>query len=89
MKGMDTRKRIAMQVSSIAGINLEQIDISKEINLIADFEFDSIKLIELIIVLENEFGIEITDEYLDLNIISDFQKLANIIEKLSKSNTWG
>ncbi len=89
MKGMDTRKRMAMQISSIAGINLEQIDTSKEFNLITDLEFDSIKLIELIIILENEFGIEITDEYLDLNIISDFQKLADLIEKLAKSNTWG
>lgn len=86
---MDTRKRMAMQISSIAGINLEQIDTSKEFNLITDLEFDSIKLIELIIILENEFGIEITDEYLDLNIISDFQKLADLIEKLAKSNTWG
>lgn len=89
MKGMDTRKRMAMQISSIAGINLEQIDTSKEFNIITDLEFDSIKLIELIIILENEFGIEITDEYLDLNIISDFQKLADLIEKLAKSNTWG
>lgn len=89
MKGMDIRKRVAMQISSIVGINLEQIDTSKEFNLITDLEFDSIKLIELIIILENEFGIEITDEYLDLNIISDFQKLAGLIEKLSKSNTWG
>lgn len=86
---MDIRKRVAMQISSIVGINLEQIDTSKEFNLITDLEFDSIKLIELIIILENEFGIEITDEYLDLNIISDFQKLAGLIEKLSKSNTWG
>ena len=86
---MYIRKRVAMQISSIVGINLEQIDTSKEFNLITDLEFDSIKLIELIIILENEFGIEITDEYLDLNIISDFQKLAGLIEKLSKSNTWG
>lgn len=86
---MDIRERIAIKICNIAGINLEQMDLFKEINLITDLDFDSIKLIELIVILENEFEIEITDEYLDLNIISDFQKLVNLIEKLSESTTWG
>lgn len=79
---MNIRERVAKQICAIADIDMEQINTLKEINLITDLELDSIKIVELIVVLENEFGIDISDDYLDLNILANFQQLVSLIEKL-------
>lgn len=80
---MNITEKVAEIICRVADISKEQINVSHNINLITDLNLDSIKIVELIVVLENEFDINITDEYLDLNIISNFNELVALVERLS------
>ncbi|SCJ67350.1 acyl carrier protein [uncultured Clostridium sp.] len=50
-------------------------DISDETDLISDLNYDSIAAIQLIVDIENTFGIEVEDAYLSLEAIAQFGKL--------------
>lgn len=50
------------------------------IDLINDLGYDSIKLISLIIEIENEFDIEIQDEFLALEVLRSYMNLDNIVK---------
>ena len=49
---------------------------------IQEYIEDSIMFITMIIELENFFGIEVPDEYLITEILSNFEALIELIEKL-------
>lgn len=55
--------------------------ITKDLDLISDLDFDSMQIVELIVETENEFNIIIEDEDMDLEILSKFCNLNNMIEK--------
>ena len=52
---------------------VEDVDLS-------DYIIDSIQFISFIVDIENEFGIEIADDYLRYDIISSLHSLAQIVE---------
>lgn len=45
---------------------------------------NSINYIKLIVAIENEFDIEIPDEYLDISKVNTIRDMLTFIEKLSK-----
>ena len=55
-------------------------DIKEDTDLINDLGFDSIQIMKFLTEVENEFGIEIEDEYLSLEIIGKFGNLKETIE---------
>lgn len=54
-------------------------DINETSNLTNDFEYDSVKIIELIVDLEAEFNISIEDEDMDINILTNYELLKNLL----------
>lgn len=50
-------------------------------NLIEDFEFGSINIMQLVVKIEAEFDIEISDEDLVIEKLALYRELVEIIEK--------
>lgn len=64
---------------------LDEVDIekmSKETNLVDDYGASSIDIVQIVVDLENEFGIEFPDEYLIIEKIAPYRELVSMIEKL-------
>jgi len=60
-------------------------DITDDLDLIENFNYDSISIIQLIIDIENNFEIQIEDDFLMMESISKYQILKNyIIDMISK-----
>jgi acyl carrier protein len=70
-------------VSSGQDVDLKKIN--EDTDLVRDFNFDSINLIQLVVDIENTFNIEINDEDLAIEKISQYRKLVMMLEdKLSE-----
>lgn len=65
-------------------INIDSIN--KDSNLFYDFGFNSIKMIKLICEIEEAFDIEIDDEYLEIQTLSSFEKLSDIVTQIIMEN---
>lgn len=78
---MDIRGTIINIINELADKTNEDTIIDDNTNLIHDYQFDSIKLIELIVMIEDEFKLEIEDDDLELSNISIVGNLINIVEK--------
>lgn len=64
---------------------LDEVDIEKineETNLVDDYNATSIDIVQIIVDLENEFGIEFPEEYLLIEKIAPYKVLASIMEEL-------
>ena len=57
------------------------MDITDNVNLVEMYNFESIKIIQLIINIEEEFGIEIGDDELDIQNIVIVGNIVRMIEK--------
>ncbi len=71
-------KKIIIRNSTIA---LAENDIQDDTDLISDLGFDSVKLIQLVVDIENKFGFEFQDEDLSFEILSKYSDLQEYIEK--------
>ena len=70
-------------VSNGEDININ--DINESTDLVRDFNYDSLNIIQLIVDIENMFSIEINDEDLLLERLSHYKNLLEILEiKLDK-----
>ena len=72
-------KRIIIRIS---GEDLLLDDISCETILTSDLEFNSVKMISLIVEIESFFNIRFDDEDLDLGKISVYGSLYKMVEKM-------
>ena len=54
--------------------------ISQENNIIDDLGFDSIAVLQLLLRIEDEFNIEIDDEYITPELFISLKKLSNFSE---------
>jgi acyl carrier protein len=83
---MNTRERIKKEREKIYmkenGNTINKIDINENMNLIEDFYFDSLKMMELVTSLEEEFNIEVDDDDLLAIGQGDVMDIFIIIEKL-------
>ena len=77
---MDFIKRI-VGILRDEGIEIEYT--GEDVDL-SDYIIDSIQFISFIVDIENEFGIEIADDYLRYDIISSLHSLAQIVENCKK-----
>lgn len=78
------------KVTTIIGehMSIKPITIKPTDNLRDDLGADSMDMIELIILLEDEFNIEVTDEEAEsLNLVSDWVNLVN--EKINANLAGG
>lgn len=67
-----------------SGEDIDINDINETTDLVRDFNFNSISLIQLVVNIESAFNIEIDDENLLFEKLSPYKGLINIIkEKLN------
>lgn len=65
----------------------EKIDeYSDNLKLIEDLNFDSIKLVEFIGAIENEFNIEIEDDYMSVDFINNLGNIRQYLEERIKND---
>lgn len=77
---MNNRERLVRIVSGLMESE-EDIKLDDNTNLIEDLGFDSVNIINLVILIEEEFGIEFEDFELGLETLASFSKLLEIVNK--------
>ena len=74
-------------VSCGGEIDIEKIN--EDTDLIRDFDFNSINIVQLVVQLESTFGIELDNESLLLEKLSTYKGLVDILKaKLDEDNIW-
>lgn len=69
------------RVSDLAGVSVR--DVSKDSDIIGDLHFDSLQIYELVIDLESEFNIRLSDDELEkVRTVSD---IVNLVHKLTEA----
>lgn len=82
MIDFDTRlKKIIMKNSRKENFKNDIIDINEDSSLTSDFGFDSVQIIEMIVDLEAEFNTTIDDEDIDLEVLTKYGTLKELILK--------
>lgn len=80
---MNIEKRLKNLIMNVAMNGIREEDITRDTILTIDLGYDSIKLVELVVEIENEFNIIMDDEDLDIEKLSKYSKLLDsITEKL-------
>ena len=77
---MNNRERLVRIVSGLMESE-EDIKLDDNTNLIEDLGFDSVNIINFVILIEEEFGIEFEDFELGLETLASFSKLLEIVNK--------
>lgn len=90
MNSMENIKEKIVEIinNNIKGIKLQSDQAIEDLSLTG---MDSIKFISIIITLEEEFDIEIPDEYLVLTEMNTISKMADVISTVldNKNNSIG
>ena len=60
----------------------QEVNIISETNLLEDIGMDSITLMMMVVSIEERFNIELPDEFLTVQSLSNFGKLVNMVERL-------
>ena len=68
------------KIINFCGDSVDIDQINEETDLVRDFAFNSISIIQLIVQIENEFDIEIDDEYLLQEKLSPYKSLVEILK---------
>lgn len=74
-------KKLKQVIALVSNGKIEADDIGTNTILTDDFGFDSIQIIQMIVELENAFGIEFDDDELDIDNLTVYNNLKEIIEK--------
>lgn len=77
---MNNKERLVRIVGELMESE-EDIKLDANTNLIEDLGFDSVNIINLVILIEEEFDIEFEDFELGLETLASFSKLLEIVNK--------
>ena len=62
----------------IRALLAEQLDIDPESDIMSDFEADSLDIVDMVMTLEDEFGIEVPDDAIEsLRTVGDVVKFVD------------
>lgn len=74
---------IREKIAKVLNININLVNAVDEQENLRKFDFNSIRLVELVVELENEFGIEFSDDDLLLESMDTIAKIKKLIEQRS------
>lgn len=77
---MNIREKIKELISEVATREVDVSSITDQTILTSDLGFDSIQIISLIVELESCFGIEIENDDLDIEKLTVYSNLCEMIE---------
>lgn len=78
---MNIEEKIKKIICDIANIDVSDEDNLKDKNLIEDLKYDSIMLVRMMVEMEKEFVVEFDDEEIELEILSNYNKIVILISK--------
>ena len=78
---MNIENRLKELIAKIADLKIDMSMIHGDTNLNKDLSFESIQMIQLIIEIENEFNIEIEDDDLIIENLTQFNNLLMMISR--------
>ena len=78
---MNVEKILKELIVKIAGCEYPIEKINSGTNLTLELGYDSIKIIELIVGIEEKFGIVIEDEDLDINRLTGYSGLVEMLKR--------
>lgn len=81
---MDFEIRLNQIIRTIA--RKEEAELNDATILTKDLGFDSIKIIEFIVTLEEEFDIEIDDNDMDVDLITQYKCIKEMLREKIKNN---
>lgn len=81
---MSIEQKLKDIIANVATQDIDTSAISEKTILTNDLGFDSVQIIELIVALENEFSIEIDDDDLEIENLTTYRKLHEMIERKTK-----
>jgi acyl carrier protein len=81
---MNIEKRLKELIAKIARQDVNPDSINEETILTKCLGYDSIQIIELIVELENEFNIEIEDDDLEIENLTVYGKLYDMVKRKTK-----
>lgn len=84
---MNIMEKLKSIVLSFCLENTDNVELNDYTDLIVDLGFDSITLVQLVVYVEDEFGIEFDDEMLGLEGIVHFDNLAEYVNKKINERT--
>lgn len=76
---MNKRDKLIELINRCNDINVNS-KIADNTDLIEDLGYSSLNLMELIVEIEMEFNIEIEDEFLNIELLTKFDKLLEIVQ---------
>jgi len=76
-----TQDRIIKLICSEVAVEMSAEEIKHESSFFDDLNFDSIRLIQLLTLLEPEFSIEVDDEELDFQVFASINSLAKFVDE--------
>ena len=82
MTTANTQDRIINLICTDIAVEFSADDISAQSSLFDDLSFDSIKMIELLTKLEQEFEIELDDEDLDFQVFATINSLTTFVDSV-------
>ncbi|MBO4616095.1 MAG: acyl carrier protein [Lachnospiraceae bacterium] len=77
---MDFKDRMIALIARVGELSIEQIGEIIGKKLIEDYYFDSVKLVQLLVEIEDEFGIVLDDDEIDTEKINSLDMLFRIVE---------
>lgn len=82
MRNVEMQLRdIILECGRVSGITIDG-----DTNLQEDLGYNSLKLMDMVIHIEETFSVEITDEYLLLENLSVYKNLLDVVKRLVKGN---
>ena len=81
---MNIEQKLKNIIAKVATQDVDAGNITEETILTSDLGYDSVQIIELIVELENEFNIEIDDDDLEIENLTIYNKLHEMIERKTK-----
>jgi len=82
MTNSNTQDRIINLICTDIAVDLSSEDMTGQSSLFDDLNFDSIKVIELLTKLEEEFEIELDDEDLDFQVFASIDSLTKFVDSV-------
>ena len=77
----DLRRRIKEMIVERLFLDVSPDEIADEANLSEEFGVDSVNLFEIVVGLEEVFGISLADEELSVEAFSTVAKIAAVVER--------
>ena len=83
---MNVDQKLRELIAKVATQDVDIDSINEDTLLTNDLGYDSVQLIELIVELENDFDIEIDDDDLEIENLTVYSKLHEMMERKTKED---